>query len=748
MADDIKDPQEVKEATEAIKGYVEAMKELQATEEQRALAEASARGKAELYLEIESVESRNNLLDKQISKINEQIAALGAKDSAEMKSLEAQRSAYSEIKDLSAEQADAVVDSLQKQGDMFGVAKEQLEGFATMVEPMFQQMSEAITGNLGSIAAAFALFKMNIIPSVKDIKDFALEMDDARRGMIPYIRTVDGAAKSQGAMAEEAARLRMPLQNLIDVLPGLSGEFRRINTETPESIAALASLQAQMKQLGVEAGTASIIESMVTDQGIDTIENARVSFSALTMQMRELGVTPKELNDDFTKLIPTFSMFGAAAGTNMAQVSLMASKMKVGTEAITGFAENFAGYGDAAKAAQTINAVFGMNVIDDPAELVRTYYTEGPAGVLQMVQNSMTAAGAEIDPDSAMGRAQIRALKSLGFGSEQEVMRMLGGDDVITDEEAGKIADVTDPTAIDTPEVQQLATQFDSLTTATITLKDQVQSLRESFMVTGLDKLGLGFGEIGAIGDAVLGHLGTISNNIMNAFTVPDSFKDAVESLKEMVKSEEGLNELMKSAKELFDKIKDVFEMPAPLPPTNPSPSPTVPGGAPGTGGGGGMGDTHTHPIGGAPATGGGGGMDISHEHPVGGSPHQHAGGGGMSGLVDGGTVTTSGYVMVGEGGPEMLSLPSGAEVANTNDTTNLMDRASGAISDNSNNMAAMRTAMEQMSKRVDSLVTLMEKGSQDMGNQQVKLVVDDRKSFEAYIVTTAHDGINKKYTF
>ena len=750
MADDIKDPKELKEAQEAMDKYVESLKNLHAAEKDHVEAVEKARESAALYLERDDIESRQQGLQAEIDLIDQKIEALGAQDDAEVKSLQAKKEAYSELKDLSMEQAATMQESLEAQSQAFEISKEEMQAFAKTIESAFSTVTDAVMDNLGGIAAGFALFKLDLLPTLDDLKKFAIDMDDARRGIIPFVSTIDKATESQKALAEQSIKTRIPIGDLMSEISPLTDEFRQLNMETPESIASLATLSAQMEKLGAAKGTGGIIESMITDQGLGSIDDAVLSFSALTMQMRELGVTPKELNEDFKQLIPTFAMFGSAATGNMAQISMQSKSMKVDVGSITAFAENFSGYQDAAKAAQTINAVFGKSVIRDPAELVRVFYTQGPEAILPMVIEKLEASGAEIDPESAAGRAQIRALKQALGGTEQDIMRMLGFEGDLTEGQQA-IEDVTAPGAIDTPEVQQLAGQFDSLTQATVTLGDQMTSLKESIMAGGLDKIGLGFGEIGVIGDNIIGHLGTFSQNIIEAITIPDEIKNVIESIKTIAKTNEGFPEFMKALKDLLGTLPDLPDVGggggaggggggggSPGGGT----APTIPGGevggeTPGKSGTPELPDTLPGGEPGGETPGKGATIDTTLPDPGGEPEGETPGKGGtfeatvMPKLDTGGAVMSDGIAYLHSG--EEVMTP--AEVMNN--TTN------------TDTIMAMRTAIDNMSAKMENLAVILEKEATKQNentNQQVQLVIDDRKSFKSYIVSTAHDGINKMY--
>ena len=226
MADDIKDPKELKEAQEAMDKYIESLKNLHAAEKDHANAVEDAREKAALYLEANDTESRQQMLQDEIKLIDQKIAALGAQDEAQAQSLRAQREAYSELKDLSMDQATTMQESLEAQSQAFDISKEEMQAFAKTVEGAFSTVSDAIMDNLGGIAAGLALFKLDLLPSLDDLKQFALDMDDARRSIIPFVSTIGKATESQKALAEQSSRTRIPIGQLISEITPLSAEFR------------------------------------------------------------------------------------------------------------------------------------------------------------------------------------------------------------------------------------------------------------------------------------------------------------------------------------------------------------------------------------------------------------------------------------------------------------------------------------------------------------------------------------------
>tara|TARA_R100001224_G_C4010807_1_gene146066 strand:- start:344 stop:1390 length:1047 start_codon:yes stop_codon:yes gene_type:complete len=241
--------------------------------------------------------------------------------------------------------------------------------------------------------------------------------------------------------------------------------------------------------------------------------------------MKELGVTPVKFFNDFQKLIPQFAMFGDAAAMNIAKVSYMAEKMRVDVGTITGFADNFKGYTGAARAAQRINAVFGMNIIDNPAELVRTFYTTGAPGVAMLVKQKIIESGIDIEAMLAgpAGAARLAALAPI-LGDPQGAGRFLRAQIGAED-----LADIGLGASVG---------QFDQNIAAIMPQSKQIEALAENMAVTLLKKLGIGLGETGVVMDALLKDLSMqftkASENAMEGKAFQEVKKTIAEKVKDI----------------------------------------------------------------------------------------------------------------------------------------------------------------------------------------------------------------------
>ena len=329
----------------------------------------------------------------------------------------------------------------------------------------------------------------------KQFGTFILDLDETRRAMIPYIGTVEKTNEVHKGLAIEAARTRIPLSDLHSQVDEASEGFSMLNLEFEGSIVNLATLVAQAKQLGA-AGVANIIESMVTDEGIIGIENATRAFKGLTMQMRDLGILPKEFSQDFQALIPTLALFGSAASTEIAKVSLLGRKARVDAQAIVDIADKFTEYGTAGQTIQELNAIFGQPIFRDPAALVRARFEQGPAGLVnELVRNIQSRVDVDALTQTPAGRAQLFALSRTLNKTVQETSRILRRG-VLSDEEVERIQ----ATQFD----DASATEFDELSKTTVNLAQQIKTAVQDLTLTAVTGLGVDFPQLSDIADELI----------------------------------------------------------------------------------------------------------------------------------------------------------------------------------------------------------------------------------------------------
>jgi hypothetical protein len=394
---------------------------------------------------------------------------------------------------------------------LLDMTKREREDYAELVEDKIRQndaLSQSLglfrdaldfTLDLGTVENAKALASaLGIIglfgikpPNFADIfKEYAVAFDDARRSIVPFATSISDANDLQQKFLSTSADTKIPITDLGESVGTTASQFGMFALQGTQAQAALVGLQAQLKNMGVESGT-SIVQSIMSEGGIASAEDATDVFKALVVRMKDLGVMPKTLTEDYNKLIGTFSMFGDAAQMNIARTSLAAAKAKVDVGAITGFGDNFSGYSQAASTAQQINAIFGRRIIDNPAELVSIFYTGGGEAALEYVKRKLVTSGVDLEEmlGGAAGAARLRMLGGMGFGSAQAARRALLSDTAITPAEAEGIQGAG-PTA-------DLSARFNALAEEMLTMQDRVNQTTEQQAAKLFQNIGVPIGEMG-----------------------------------------------------------------------------------------------------------------------------------------------------------------------------------------------------------------------------------------------------------
>ncbi len=508
------DSEDIKKATEALEEYEARLERVLKAEEDRDRKMKAHLISMQEFIELE--DTRSETIDRHIKTLEAEKDMLLSTETEQRRFIDSQIESLRTLKDLDREESASFEKKLEDKLDAIDSFKsklsEKLKEATRVVGEFALAMDDGIGETLGKSIIAFKLLGIQIPSFTSEVRKAALELDTARRALIPFNSTVEKTVEVQQDLATQSLRTGIPITELGDALAKASTNFRMLSLATPDAQAKVAAFSAQMRQMGVE-GAASVLESLVTDQGLNSIEDAIEVFGGLTSKMQQLGVLPSTLKSDFDKLIPTFSMFGDAAMMNIAQVSLAAAKAKIDVGSITGFADNFSGYGDAARAAQTINAIFGKSVIRNPAELVRTFYTSGPAGVLQLVKQKIIESGIDLDEAFAgpAGAAKLRLMGGLGFGSAQAAERALTGPD-FTEEETELFNRGIMP---GTPEAAAAKRGFDDTARATIPVEKQLDQITESLAVKFLEKMSLNLGTLGPAMDKLMRDLSAATFDTM-----------------------------------------------------------------------------------------------------------------------------------------------------------------------------------------------------------------------------------------
>ena len=417
-------PEEISAATEAIKEYKKVVKDVLELEEERKAEQSSFYSTLiDQYIK-EKEEARDR-----IKELRDEIAL----DTAIMEQAQKRKD------DITVEQKrkeialdEARVRVLQEvikvnkdfQDELTDFVKRQKKALSDLTKA-FDNFGVSVLASAAKTVAAMKLLGMGEINLFKEAQKSIVPIDDARRDLIPFMATTGDANKLITEMGFRAERTAISITDQAHAAEQASKSFRLFSMESAETQAGIALLAAQLDDLGVSDGSA-IVESFIADMGLDDTDAAQNAIKSLTMEMKELGVTPNQLFSDFNKLIGSFAMFGEAGASNIAKVSLMAQKMRTDVGTVTGFADQFSDFTGAAQAQAKINALFGMKIIDNASELVTTFYAHGQPGVALLVRRKIEEKGIDMEEFFSGPAGAARAAfagRNLGLGTAQDARR-------------------------------------------------------------------------------------------------------------------------------------------------------------------------------------------------------------------------------------------------------------------------------------------------------------------------------------
>ena len=162
----------------------------------------------------------------------------------------------------------------------------------------------------GVVGAGFEKLLDGLKFTTQSLVGMIAGLDNSRRAMRPFLGSVEHARDAHNEFAIASRDAIIPLGELEAFLKTIIDQFARLSTEALVVISQLAVLEGQIARLGGGAG-ADIIESLITEGGINTVDEAIERFKVMTMQMKELGVTPKQFTENFNALIPSLALFGS-----------------------------------------------------------------------------------------------------------------------------------------------------------------------------------------------------------------------------------------------------------------------------------------------------------------------------------------------------------------------------------------------------------------------------------------------------
>ena len=273
----------------------------------------------------------------------------------------------------------------------------------------------------------------------------ALDPEYAQRMGIAF----DEAATPMANIGLKSRDVKGAMDSLMQSTRLFRPEFMR----TEKAAAAfITNTVAGLSKLGVKTGTSAKVIDTLTKAMRVTPKEATRSLGSITNIADSLGLSMGQVMDDFQALTGDLSQFGDRMTEVFADLQAQAQATGVSVGRLAQFAEGLDTFDNAAKAAQSLNAVLGQSAI-----AVTDLVHADPADKIAMIQDAI--AGAGIDFENADRRMKKVIATAAGFANVEEASRIL-----LNKEEAEESAK-----AVDTSQMKQ--DEFtkrikDSMTTA------------------------------------------------------------------------------------------------------------------------------------------------------------------------------------------------------------------------------------------------------------------------------------------
>ena len=494
MADEPKTPEELEQFEKSLNEYRKKIREILEIEEEARL-EQKKFFDAMLEDNIGYIENRKEL-QRELSLLEANIVQeqRELQEAIKLNDKERQKQAENEI-EIARSQI-RVLEELKKTSkdlndeseELVKSQKKRLGSFLGFLD----QFNTELAKSMAKTVAAMRLLGLEFPSFYENAQDSLLKFDTARRSFVPFTRSLSDTSVLMEELKNRMMASNVPITELSESAKRAAEDFRLFGQQPAMVQGEIATLASQLDKLGF-AGGVSLLESIMTEGGVNDAKKAGDLIKGITMQMKELGVTPAKVSAGLSSLMGSYAMFGESATTNIAKAVFAAEKMRIDTGTLTSFGDQFANFTGAAKAKARINAVFGMNIIDNPAELVTAYFTGGDAAVAMLIKQKIQESGIDMEQffEGPAGAAKAMSLGApLGLGNAQNAIRFF----------------TSDMTAADLEGVGEGTTTkgFQETVDAMRTIPEQIELVSEKLAISLMDGMNLSFQNLGPVFDKLL----------------------------------------------------------------------------------------------------------------------------------------------------------------------------------------------------------------------------------------------------
>tara|TARA_Y100000593_G_scaffold4019_1_gene7930 strand:- start:60364 stop:62847 length:2484 start_codon:yes stop_codon:yes gene_type:complete len=311
-------------------------------------------------------------------------------------------------KRLAEEQADAAEDIARSIGSMVGL-REKPGGVTGLLATMIAGGKEGRKASLGGLAKGFKslINPVSLVAgglggltrimqaAVEAVIFFAFQFDKlgseiaktTGHGRENAQQTTELAKATQGASAT--------ISQMTPVIVELGNELRGVNGISYETAASFAAVALSAERMGVSVKDTGLFMKDAMLGGGMSAEEAEQSFSNLNKAASMMGVNFSQLSSDFMSNRAVFAAYGQNMEKVFLRTSSVARQMGVELGSVLGMSDKFKTFEDSAGFVSEFNHMVGASL--DPLEMMRLRAQDGPEAVAKALQDSLQMSGKSFD---------------------------------------------------------------------------------------------------------------------------------------------------------------------------------------------------------------------------------------------------------------------------------------------------------------------------------------------------------------
>lgn len=269
---------------------------------------------------------------------------------------------------------------------------------ATAFEGLATALMSAVTLGFGAVIRAIQAVVELFVGAV--LKFDALGASIAKttgHGREFAQETVNLAANTRGATAT--------LETMTPAVVSLGNQLKNVNGISYETAASFAAIAVSAERMGVSTEDTAMFMKDAMVGGQMSAEEAESAFSNLNKAAELMGKNFSELSGEFMSNRSTFAAYGQNMQKVFLRTSSTARQMGVELGTVLGMSDKFKTFEDSAGFVSEFNHMVGASL--DPLEMMRLRAQEGPEAVALALKDSMDMSGKSFDEMSFAMREGI-----------------------------------------------------------------------------------------------------------------------------------------------------------------------------------------------------------------------------------------------------------------------------------------------------------------------------------------------------